>query len=98
MASRITKVDQYKLDCHFLDDAVVHTTAVVSGVRMSVGATTWKREHKLGTGGFGTVYREREQQTGQFRAVKILSKIQLNVRELEALIELQDVSPLMAIL
>lgn len=95
MASRVTKIDQYKLDSRFLDNAVVHTTSIVSGVRKMVPATTWNRENKLGTGGFGTVWREREQQTGQFRAVKILSKIQLNVRELEALIELQDVSRLM---
>lgn len=98
MASRITRVDHYKLDSRFLDDAVAHTTSLVSGVRMSVSATTWKREHKLGTGGFGTVWRESEKRTGQFRAVKVLSKIHLNPRELEALIELQHVSPLIAIL
>lgn len=85
MTSQMTKVDQYKLDSDFLDGSVVHTT-------------TWKREHKLGSGGFGTVWREREQRTGRFRAVKILSKIQLNIQELEALIQLQDVSVLTAIL
>lgn len=92
MASQITKVDQYKLDSRFLDDTVVHTTILVSGERMRVREMTWKREKKLGAGGFGTVWREKEQLTGRFRAVKVVSKIQLNVRELEALIELQDVS------
>lgn len=85
MTSQMTKVDQYKLDSSFLDGSVVHTT-------------TWKTEQKLGSGGFGTVWRQREQRTGRFRAVKVLSKIQLNIRELEALIQLQDVSPLTAIL
>lgn len=85
MASQMTKLNMFKLDSQFFNGVVVHRTS-------------WEREHKLGTGGFGTVYRERNQQTGRFRAVKILSKIQLNVRELEALIELQDVSPVMAIL
>lgn len=86
MSSPITKVDQYKLDSQFLDDTIIHTTVLVSGERMTVRGMTWKREQKLGTGGFGTVYREREQRTGRFRAVKIVSKLQLNVRELEAMI------------
>lgn len=84
MTSQISKVDQYKLDSQFINGAVVHSN------------TTWNREHKLGTGGFGTVWRERDQRTGRLRAVKVVAKINLNVRELEALIELQDVSPLMA--
>lgn len=95
MASRITMVDQYKLDSRFLGDAIVHPAIHVPGHQVP-HATTWKREHKLGTGGFGTVWREREQKTGQFRAVKILARINLNTRELEALVQLQDVSPLMA--
>lgn len=95
MASQNTRVNDYKLNCRFLDGAVVHSTTIDSA-GLVVWRTTWEREHKLGTGGFGTVWREREERTGKFRAVKIISKIQLNVRELEALIELQDVSPLMA--
>lgn len=84
MASLVTRINQYYLNTEFLDGAVVHGNK-----------TTWRREHKLGAGGYGTVWREREERTGRLRAVKILSKIQLNVRELEALIQLQDVSPLM---
>lgn len=92
MASRSSIIDQYRLDSKFLDGCVVHTTSLVSGKPVTVPATTWVRETKLGAGGFGTVWREREKGTGQLRAVKIISKLQLNVREVEALIQLQDVS------
>lgn len=86
-------IDQYKLDSEFHDDSVTHTTSLVSGKPVTVPATVWVRETKLGAGGFGTVWREREKGTGQLRAVKVISKLQLNVREVEALIQLQDVSP-----
>lgn len=33
----------------------------------------------------------KEETSGQLRAVKIVSKLQFNLRELEALVELQDV-------
>lgn len=92
MDSRTAKINQYMLDSNFLDDStVVHSTNLVAGVRVAVPPTSWKREEKLGAGGFGTVWREVEQGTGQVRAVKVISKLQLNVREVEALIDLQDV-------
>lgn len=84
-------IDQYKLDSKFLDDSVTHTTSLVSGKPVTVPATVWVRETKLGAGGFGIVWREREKGTGQLRAVKVISKLQLNAREVEALIQLQDV-------
>lgn len=93
MASRVTRINGYKLDSLFPDDSsVIHTNSLISGKRVTVPPTTWKREDKLGVGAFGTVWRERERKTGQLRAVKVVSKRELNVWELEVLIDLQDVS------
>lgn len=53
---------------------------------------TWRTDEMLGAGAFGVVWRQKETTSGQLRAVKTISKLQLNVRELEALVELQEVS------
>lgn len=92
MSSKISTVDQYKLDVTFLDEAVVHTTRLVGAECIASPTTTWRREKKLGAGGFGVVWLEREQGSAQLRAVKVISKLQLNLREVEAMVELRDVS------
>lgn len=92
MASKTSKVDQYKLDAELRNDTVVHTTRMVAGKRIAVPRMAWKRERKLGEGGFGVVWLEKEEGSGELRAVKVLSKLQVHIREVEAMIELQDVS------
>lgn len=93
MASRTSKLLGYKLDSDFDDDGstVVHTTYGTGSESAAPVFTTWRREERLGAGAFGVVWRQREEITGQLRAVKVVSKLQLNIRELEALVELQDV-------
>lgn len=87
-----SKIDQYKLDAKFSAGTITHTKRLQDGQRIDTPGTTWTREKKLGAGGFGTVWRERHAPTGELRAVKVLSKLQLNVREVEALVDLQDVN------
>ncbi|KAL0634825.1 hypothetical protein Q9L58_006258 [Maublancomyces gigas] len=85
-----SKIDRYKLDAEFSTGTITHTKRLQDGQRIDTPGTTWTREKKLGAGGFGTVWRERHAPTGELRAVKVLSKLQLNVREVEALVDLQD--------
>lgn len=89
MASATEKLLQYKFDSAFYEDGaiVVHVT-FASGIPVF---DTWRTDERLGAGAFGVVWRQKEIITGQLRAVKTISKLQLNVRELEALVELQDV-------
>lgn len=91
MASATEKLLQYKFDSAFYEDGeiVVHETFASTTPVFD----TWRTEEKLGAGAFGVVWRQKEITTGQLRAVKTISKLQLNVRELEALVELQDVRP-----
>lgn len=91
MDSNTEKIDLYKLDSVFHEDTVVHSTGLVAGTRVPL-KTTWKREKLLGSGAFGSVWREKEDESGKLRAVKVISKLNLNVREVEALVALQDVS------
>lgn len=93
MASVTAKIDRYKLDSTFDEESVFHTTRLLPGPRMGALKTHWKRDKKLGAGAFGVVWREKEHKTGQLRAVKVISKLQLNVREVEALVEIQNVRP-----
>lgn len=91
MDSGKTTLYEYKLDSVFYEDGntVVHARDAQLGLP---AIATWRTEGKLGSGAFGVVWRQREEGSGQLRAVKTVSKQQLNVRELEALVELQDVS------
>lgn len=83
MAAGSRTLSRYQLASVFQDEAtVVHTSDDVQ---------TWRTEHQLGSGPFGVVWRQREEESGQLRAVKIVSKLRLNVRELEPLMKLQDV-------
>lgn len=62
-----------------------------SGQRRIEIRTTWVRERKLGQGGFGVVWLEREQRSGDVRAVKSIPEMNVNAREVDVLIDLQDV-------
>lgn len=96
-----TTLARYKFQTTFDNDSVEHTTHrsdVRSKQRRVVVKTRWTREKELGSGAFGIVWREREKESKELRAVKIIPKRLLNLREVEALTELQDVggpSPLM---
>lgn len=84
---------QYKLNSDFPEsgNTVVHkpsSTDPESGVHVT---QIWHTEEKLGSGAFGVVWRQREESSGQLRAVKIVYKLQFNLRELEALVEVQVV-------
>lgn len=96
MASKASKLDQYKLHTSFYRDTVIHTTYQSDqeeGQRRVGVKATWKREQELGAGAFGVVRREREKGSGRLRAVKIIPRQNFkNRREVEALVELQDVS------
>lgn len=92
-SSTTTAHERYKLPSVFHGDTVVHTTYTSdlnAGQRRVKVKTSWKREKELGSGAFGVVWRQREA-GGKLRAVKIISKLHLNLREVEALIQLQDV-------
>lgn len=58
--------------------------------------TVWIRDKRLGGGGFGVVWREREKTSGQLRAVKIVSKEHVRMLEVAALLELQDAGSYLA--
>lgn len=53
----------------------------------------WNSETVLGSGAFGVVWRQREERTGELRAVKVISKSQSCTQELQTLVDLRDVSP-----
>lgn len=96
MASPIeTSLERFKLNCAFDGNTVVHTS-YKSDLRLRQRRvevkTTWTKETELGSGAFGVVWREREKESGELRAVKIVPKRLLNVREVEALADLQDVN------
>jgi hypothetical protein len=96
MASKTTTFDRYKLDTDFDGDTIFHksfTSDLQARQRRVTVNTTWKKEKMLGAGAFGVVWRQRQIGVGKLRAVKIIPKQHLVVREVEALIELRDVSP-----
>lgn len=89
-----TTLARYKLHATFDGDSVEHTTHTSdlrSRQRRVHVKTRWTREKELGSGAFGVVWSEMEETTKELRAVKIIPKRMLNVREVEALAELQDV-------
>lgn len=53
--------------------------------------TTWVRGRKLGTGTFREVYLEQEQESGELRAVKVISRAHVKIQEMQSLIDLRDV-------
>lgn len=89
-----TTLARFKFHTTFDGDSVEHTTHrsdLQSRQRRIVVKTRWTREKELGSGAYGIVWREREEASKELRAVKIIPKHMLNVREIEALAELQDV-------
>lgn len=88
MTSKSSILNSYKLDSVFDEESVVHTITR-SGKEVK---TRWIREVELGSGAFGVVWREREEASKELRALKIISKRDVNIREVEAMIALQGVS------
>lgn len=87
MASKTTNLDRYKLD------AVLHNYTVVQKSSLAgVKDMTWSRIRVIGTGSFGSVWLEKEDESGQLRAVKIVSKSQFNISEIEIMVAMKDVS------
>lgn len=86
--------ERYKLVSEFSTNSVTHRTVksdLRSRQRRIEVRTTWATQRVLGAGAFGEVRLEREQGTGELRAVKAIAKMQVNTHEVEALIDLQDV-------
>lgn len=95
MTSGIATIERYRLHSVFDGDTVVHTTHksdVQSGQRKVEVKTRWGRETVLGSGVFGVVWREREETSGELRAVKVISKLQFNIQETQVFADVQDVS------
>lgn len=94
MASTITpRLHSYKLNAAFSGKSVSHVTLtsdLEARQRRIEVKTVWNTEDRLGAGAFGVVWRQRAD-SGQVRAVKVISKAQLNIQEVEAMIELRDV-------
>lgn len=90
----LTTLDKYKFRTTFHPDSVEHTTHTSnlrSRQRRVEVKTKWTREKELGSGAFGVVWKEREEKSKELRAVKIILRRLINVREVEALAELQNV-------
>lgn len=97
MASHIPKLDHYKLETEFHDNYVVHTTYEWElSAKRPQESSAWVGQKKIGSGGFGSVWLEKEKETGQLRAVKRLGRGTLESmnfsQELLALIRLKDAS------
>lgn len=98
MTSTPPRRERYKLVAEFSTNSVTHRTFksdLRSRQRRIEVRTTWATQRILGAGAFGEVRLESEQGTGELRAVKAIAKMQVNTRELETLIDLQDVSILL---
>lgn len=91
MASITAKLDLYKVDAVFHGDTVVHTSG---GQPITPLESTWKRMGIVGAGGFGVVWRETAEDSKQLRAVKVIPRKEVNIREVKALVEVQDVRTL----
>lgn len=94
MTSNTARLDRYKLQSELTDDGVTHCTIqsdLGTGSRRIEVRTTWRQERRLGAGGFGEVFLQRETGSGELRAVKEITRKLVNVREMDALIDLQDV-------
>jgi len=81
-------VEWYKLETEFFQDRVRHTRYVEKGKnRYKRMKEDWRNCEELGTGGFGTVYKQVRGTTGSYRAVKAIDKRRLPL-ELECSREL----------
>ena len=69
-------VSYYELKTEFFDNYVAHAayhSDASRGKRLVKAVKTWRRERRLGSGGFGTVFLERSG-TDELRAVKVIEK------------------------
>lgn len=83
---------RYKLDAIFDENTVTHHPSNRQPPPGMESATTvWGSDKVLGSGTFGTVWLQKEKQTGTLRAVKIISKSQSDTQELKTLVNLHDV-------
>lgn len=89
MSTISNEFNQYKLSTEFSGGCWKHTITCGTGERIE----KWRKDKKLGKGGGGTVWLEKEE-SGILRAVKKVSKtkISMSSRELLALIKLKEVS------
>lgn len=104
MSSTITTsgFDSYKLQTTFHDENTVSHTGPELGHAVDIPPMalkrTWTREKELGIGSFGEVWREKEDESGELRAVKLIPKAILKAKkinyrdELEALVKVKDVN------
>lgn len=87
-------LDRYKLRSEFGEGSVTHRTIqsdLITRRRRIEIVSTWIHDRKLGAGAFGEVSLQREKESGQLRAVKVIAKTQLQTNEMQTLIDLQDV-------
>jgi len=71
-------VEWYKLETEFFQDRVRHTRYVEKGKnRYKRVKEDWRNCEELGSGGFGTVYKQVRGTTGRYRAVKAINKRRL---------------------
>lgn len=87
------RLSRHKLNASFSGKTVTHLTVktnLEAKQRRVQVHTVWETEARLGSGAFGVVWPQRAN-TRLVRAVKVISKEQLNIQEVEALVELQDV-------
>lgn len=90
------RLSRYKLDASFSGNGrktVTHITVksdLEAGQRRIKVETVWETEERLGSGAFGVVWRQRAN-SGQLRAVKVISRERLNIQEVETMVELRDV-------
>lgn len=84
---------RYKLDAIFAENTVTHHPSDRQPPPgMENTRTVWASDTVLGSGAFGIVWRQKEERTGEVRAVKIISKSHSDTQELKTLVNLHDVS------
>lgn len=97
MAVPTSTIDHFKVETTFGDGYVIHTTYEWEfSTRGPKQSSTWEEVRRIGSGAFGSVWLEKEQDGGQLRAVKRLQRASLPrvefSREIQALIAVGDVS------
>lgn len=96
MSTPLSKLDRFKLETTFGDGFVVNATINWKLSTMHKQLSTWRKQKLLGSGGFGNVWLEKDDEAGQLRAVKILERqvvVEMTfAHELLALITLAHVS------
>ncbi|KAL0634820.1 hypothetical protein Q9L58_006253 [Maublancomyces gigas] len=94
MSIPVSKLDHFKMETEFGRDFVINTTAGWNLSTKQNRRTKWHRQRLLGTGGFGSVWLEQEENGSQLRAVKKLQRQDVMrmsfTHELVALITLAD--------